>query len=516
MSILRISQHVGDFFRFRGKSGRSTTSTEAGKGEHHYYPLASPTADRRDDAAIAPRRHYLGVDAVRWYVNKQGNFFQNRMASGTVRLSVADESYQVGIGIYELQGQARTAPVFDRPVLPNRLFRGGRLSLRVFVGAIEQDTLLGGLVRDMASASLDVVAGAVGLATATGPEAILLAAGSSLINGLEKILREGKRPVTVFDPGGVDITLTADQIRGSQTYILVHRGMPLAKSELAVLSDQQGDLEVMYKSRPLDDGAWVLFRLRREDRFGSPRPWEDAARQSRSALDDLVERLILRGVTLEKAQEQLVPKNADPPTVADKAMAVVAQIQADHVLTESEVALRAGELTSMLELAQYALSQGTPQLYRAERTQLLESLATGRRPGPLVARLFDREAKRIAASRAGTLVEAAPELTGDPLWQTLGHIVRPEKLGEAAGLKGASERLELLPTPDPGVKLPAPQPGPRAPGAGQDPIKAPSFPSEGKSSEGGPPSGGFPGGGGFGGGGPGSGSSGGGGVGGGF
>jgi len=152
--------------------------TAAGRGDHHYFLLKSTDADKADNAGLEAFQHYLGVDAVRWYVNKQSNILKDRMASGTVQVGLAgNEVYEVGLGTYELKGGARTAPVFARPILPNRVFQGGAISLKTFVRTMKQDTLLGGLLRDMSKASLEVVSGAIGAATATGPLPMLVAAG---------------------------------------------------------------------------------------------------------------------------------------------------------------------------------------------------------------------------------------------------------------------------------------------------------------------------------------------------
>ncbi|HNT56170.1 MAG TPA: hypothetical protein PKG95_15740, partial [Anaerolineaceae bacterium] len=128
--------------------------TDAGKGEHHYYLIKRPAENPNDTAEIEARKHYLGIDAVRWFVNKQGTILTNRIASGTVHVSLANETYDAGLGLYQLEGGARTAPIFDRPVLPNRIYPGDKITLRIYMRAIQQDTLLGGLLREMSKASL--------------------------------------------------------------------------------------------------------------------------------------------------------------------------------------------------------------------------------------------------------------------------------------------------------------------------------------------------------------------------
>ena len=73
--------------------------TEAGKGEHHYYLIKRQAENPKDTAEIEVRKHYLGIDAVRWFVNKQGTILTNRIARGTVHVSLANETYEAGLGL---------------------------------------------------------------------------------------------------------------------------------------------------------------------------------------------------------------------------------------------------------------------------------------------------------------------------------------------------------------------------------------------------------------------------------
>jgi len=402
-------------------------STQAGKGEHHYYLLNPPNADQEDMAPFEPRKHYLGIDAVRWYVNKQGNFLRRKMASGTCQLNLADETYEVGLGVYQLQGGARTAPFFEQPILGNRIFRGGGLTFKVFVRAIEEDSLLGGLLRDMAKASLAVVAGALGAATVTGPSAILLEAGASLTKGAKKILNEGKNAVTVFDPEGVDVSLELTKLRGPTNYLLIHRGMELDGARLSLKPDRGGVLDVFKDGAPLDDGAWILFKLRREDKYGSPRPWEKDARNIRNEVDNLLDRWKMGGIQRKNAETALTPTDrggANQPSLGDRVLAVVYQIRADHVLAEREATNAAGELLAVLELAREAVKENKPEEYTNGRENMVTSLYAGVKPLPLTAKIFAAEAVHLAKARSMTLVSraAAPDLVGNTLWRTLRYV----------------------------------------------------------------------------------------------
>ena len=391
--------------------------TEAGKGEHHYYVLKPANFEEQDTDALEVRKHYLGIDAVRWYVNEQGNFFRDRMASGTVQLSLADEMYEVGLGTYQLEAGARTAPVFDRAILPNRRFRGGRITFKIFVRAIQSDTVLGGLLRELANVSLDVAIGAVGAATAAGPMAVLLTAGTNLAGGVKKVLSDGKNAVTVFDPEGVDVNFRAADLKGPVNYVLVHRGAELDAGDLSLTRENS---DVVYKGNPLDDGAWILFRLRREDRYASPRPWDDEARHFRGEMKDVMDRFSLGGISLEDSRNALTPTRGFPPNLADRLMDVVAKIRNDYVLAEAEATLKAGMLISLLKLAQRAVNENNAQKYNAESEVMASCISEGREPTREVADAFSVEARDMANARANA--EAAPELYGENLWSTMRRI----------------------------------------------------------------------------------------------
>ncbi len=76
-------------------------TTKAGEGEHSKYLIKAPNWDPKDTAGFEPRKHYVGVDIVRWFINKQGGWFKGRMASGTSVITLADEIYEAALGLYQ-------------------------------------------------------------------------------------------------------------------------------------------------------------------------------------------------------------------------------------------------------------------------------------------------------------------------------------------------------------------------------------------------------------------------------
>jgi hypothetical protein len=103
-------------------------NTEAGQGEHRVYRVVPQ--DPNDTGKLTARNHYVGVEAVAWFINKESSWFTDRMASGTLDIKLAGglEHYQAALGTFELKRGSRIAPVFERPVIPDRNHRGGPIT----------------------------------------------------------------------------------------------------------------------------------------------------------------------------------------------------------------------------------------------------------------------------------------------------------------------------------------------------------------------------------------------------
>lgn len=394
-------------------------ATKAGEGEHSKYFIKAPNANFQDTANFEPRKHYVGIDIVRWYINKQGGWFKDRMASGTSEITLADEKYQAAIGLYQLEGGARTAPSFDKPIIPNRIYRGGMLSIRVFIQALEKDNLLSSLLKDMAIASLGVIAGAITTATAAGPTAILLAAGKSIVGGAENILKEGKNVVPVLDPSGVDVNIDLGNMTGRENYLLVHRGRKLDLNRLSFRIAGHTVEDVLYDSHPLDDGAWILIRLRREDNFGSPRPWRPDAQKVVTEIDNLIDRFSTGDTNEGDAIALLKVTGGEPETIGDKVEAVKTKIRNDFALTDRERLLESGKVKAYRKIALKAIQKNDESLYWNERKKAAVSLTAGVQPPKLFASVLSEEALKITESFSHNYTGETPELSGDTLWRTL-------------------------------------------------------------------------------------------------
>jgi len=181
----------------------------AGEGEHEHYPIAAPDGNGADLGPLRSEQDYIAVQAVRWYVNDQDDFFTDRLATGTAYIGMAGEKYEVALGTYELEGGSRTAPIFDRSILPLRAYRGGDITINLALGGIEKANFVGGLLNEMAKASLDVVASAVSSASVVSP---LASAGQTLVQGVKNLFVSGKRAKPIFNPQGFEFQLRSDEL----------------------------------------------------------------------------------------------------------------------------------------------------------------------------------------------------------------------------------------------------------------------------------------------------------------
>jgi len=209
---------------------------EAGNGEHHVYKI---TVDSADSAKLTARNHYLGVDAVSWFVNKDSSWFRNRMASGamSIKLSSGLEEYHVALGTFALEAGTRRAPIFDRPALPDRNYRGGPLTFFAQLSGVKSDTALSGILKSAATASLGVVSGMVATATVAGPSKLLGGAGQAIIEGVRTLLTStGDNREPLFDFNGIEYTIQPEEIVGPQIFLLLHRGSELVERNLTVVN----------------------------------------------------------------------------------------------------------------------------------------------------------------------------------------------------------------------------------------------------------------------------------------
>ena len=346
---------------------------EAGKGEHHVYRIEG------DGDPLVRHQHYLGIDAVSWYLNKASGWWTDFTASGTVTISLVDkrEQYSVALATYELNGGARTAPSFNQTLLPDRQFRGGAIEVQISLISYKKDRALASLLKGAASASLGVVAGMVETASVAGPATILTKAGSHLIDGVQKSLTSAEKQTSIFGSEGVSVGLRAGDIRGDETYYLIHRGSELDPGKLSV--DRSGTMpEPFHDGAALEDGAWILLRFRRSATYKGERPWAEKARTLRQDVRNLVEDVEHGDIPRDEAAEHLRSSaNGGADTLYDRYRELRHVIQADGVLTEKEAREEVRALSTVIRNARDEIRREPEETTRGGDSTGLESLGGG-------------------------------------------------------------------------------------------------------------------------------------------
>jgi hypothetical protein len=395
--------------------------TPAGKGEHRVYKIV--LADNPGKPALTPRKHYLGVDAVAWYINRESSFFADRMASGTLQITLSSglEQYQAALGTFELKGGSKTAPVFQQPVLPDRNFLGGPIMLNASLTAIKKDNVLGSLLKSAANASLGIVAGMVQTASLTGPAKLLSAAGDELVSGVKKILSDtAPKREPLFDFSGLQYSLKPGELVGDQIYLLLHRGAPLDESALTVKNT--GQLELPYLGgNVVDDGAWLLLKLRRGDVFSGVREWFTQTRALRSEIDALVADVAAGVIPKVEALKQFNLSTSGSTTLYDKFAKLRTVIQNDGVLTELEAGTFVGELSGSLAAAKAAISKTSGETFNLSLAQFHNDLVAGEKPTGPVADAFVDGLFSVTNARRG---KKKPLILNN--WKLLTELSRPE------------------------------------------------------------------------------------------
>lgn len=379
------------------------SSKEAGTGEHRVYSIPDPVPG--DTGRLTARSHYIGVDAVAWFINKSNSWFASRMASGTLNIKLAGglESYQVALGTFALKGGAKTAPVFEKPVLPDRNYRGGAITFAAALAAIKKDTAIAGLLKSAADASLGVAAGMVETATLAGPTKLLGAAGSDILGGVRALLEHtGEQREALFDFSGLEFTLKPEEILGPRHYLLLHRGTYLDDKKLTV--QEAGQLQLpFYEGSPLADGAWLLLRIRRSDEYSGVREWFEAARAFRLRVSALVDDVGSGLLSKEDALKDWQSSSGGDKTLLDEFVRLRGAISTDGVLTEREALYHIGQLRVRLDTARRAIAEGNRELYYGGVEAFVKSIGLGESPVAPARLALLEEASAVVSTRTDTV-----------------------------------------------------------------------------------------------------------------
>ncbi|WP_130854973.1 hypothetical protein [Olivibacter jilunii] len=383
-------------------------ATEAGKGENKVYVKIPESNDK---AKLTVRNHYIGVDAVAWYVNKENNWFSNKMASGTleIKLSSGLENYSVALGTFEFKGGSKIAPIFEQAVIPDRNFRGGNITLRAQLSAVKKDTALAGILKSAAKATLGVAAGMVSTASAvTGPSKFVAAAGEDIISGVKNVLSAtGAKREPLFDFSGLEYSIRPEDIVGPEVYILFHRGKVLNTNQLQIKKEENIYLP-FYNNVLLDDGVWLLVRIRRSDEYTGVREWHELARQFRTKISNKVNDFFFGLADKSKALSEFQPTASGEATLMDEYIKLRSLINYDGVITEREANFHVMYLLTIVHAAKVAISNDKKELYEAEIEKFNNAVLSSIVPETRLLTSYKEEINNLLSLRAGTISSDTP------------------------------------------------------------------------------------------------------------
>jgi hypothetical protein len=365
---------------------------EAGDGNYDRFWL--PSSQNSSQDKFNRRDSYVRVSVVNWFANKDSSWWKERMASATCQVSLGDETYDVALGTLTLKGGAFTAPVFDKVIVDNRLWVGGDLKVKVFFKASQADTVLAGILRDMAKSSLGIASSAVeGYAAkaASGPYAPLLSAGQSLVSSVQSLISSAPKPLPIFELDGFDVTAPTplSDLRGKVNYLLLVRANLLLTTKDSIQIIEDGNVaSVLSNGMPLRDGAWMLLKIVNENVYGRARIWEDDSDALQIEIGELISQVKNRVVSKQDALSKLQPSNLEgrikTPTksqsLGDRILDIESLISHDRALSKAERTTESGKLTSVWSLAMAACKSTTPAAFANGTNNLFASLQSGTPP----------------------------------------------------------------------------------------------------------------------------------------
>jgi hypothetical protein len=357
----------------------SNTDVQAGTGDHRSYLIKANDSSR---GPLRPNCEYLAVEAASWFVNHESGWFRDRMATGTlsVLLEAGPEAFDVALGLYELDGGARLSPVTDRAIMPERAYRGGRLTLRAHISGVSRDAAIGKLLRGASTASLAVAATLIQTSTAMpGLSQVLGAAGSALVGGVRDALDSKTERMRLFEPStGIERTLNAPDLSGSVTYVLLHRGRLLDSKLVHISVQDDGLIGVDYDGGPLRDGVWLLLRVRRSSEYPIARPWNTEYDALWQRIYATVDDCASSSISQEEALNRFLAGSESSPSLHDGYILVRSAILGDAVLTTAERGTYAGVLRHLRELAIKSVSSRDHASFFNGLRELREFSETGK------------------------------------------------------------------------------------------------------------------------------------------
>jgi hypothetical protein len=271
----------------------------------------------------------------------------------------------------------------------------------------------------MAVASLTVAAGAIAAETGGVATAAMVAAGTTLTKGAITMLSSNTpKTVPIFDPYQVQVDLSAP-FTGTEKYVLLHKGDPSVKAaDLSIVVNADSGEALEHKGVFFDDGAWILFRIRKSEVYsGDPRPWYQEREDVKNSIEDVIERWKAKGATKEDVSIGLVPTGKEPATVGDKYVSICHRIRADLVLTTKDRIAAVGDVGTYYSAAQAAVEANDPDKFYELRDKTITNLKNGAAPPEQIAAFYrDEVASLLTAGGEKTSLAALHE---EKLWESL-------------------------------------------------------------------------------------------------
>ncbi len=380
-------------------------STEAGKGGYNVYRF---NPSKTDQNPIIDERHYIGVEALSWYLNKENNFWKKNMATATAVINLnSDEEYNTALGTFALDGGAKIAPFFNQRILKERRYRGDSVAFKVSLSVLKRDTAIGGILKSAASSSLNIVSGMIETATVAGPAKILSSAGGSLVSGIDELLKD--KEIKSSEIFAISNELRSNQILGPETYLLFHRGATLDRSKITIDSRIESNSEMIipkYNGSELKDGAWIFFRIRRSNEYPDVRPWFESRKSLKGKVRDVVENWELKLINKETALSKFELSESGDETLVDEYVKIRSIIRNDGVLTTKQAVLFLGELKSFVFSGRDAINKDDPSLFEGNSHRFL-NVITGNKKDKEVENELITESKEILDYQNNILASSA-------------------------------------------------------------------------------------------------------------
>ena len=414
-------------------------AVEAGVGEQRIYKIVPH--DAGDRAKLTAGNHYVGVDAVSWFINRKSSWFSNRMASGTLDIKMAGgtENYPVALGVFNPSRASKIVPLFERPILRDRNYRGGPISFSVKLCAVNKDAVIHGVLKSASESSLEIIDGMVETATTTGPAGVLRAASYDIINNVQKVLTDTRlKCEALFDVSGLEYNLFPESMVGPQVFILFHRGASLHESGLEVGRGAESHepglpfkphevLMPYYENAPLEDGAWILLRIRRCDECSGFRSWFTDVGEFLGKIKRVVEDVKAGLITENNGLAQLRRSRLGDKTILDEFFGLRSVICNDGVVSRREAAAQVGLLYIAILAAKDAIKNLDPQILTDTVNQATKALSQGQCIKGGIGKAFAEQVALVADVRKpyitkDTIPSRVAKFDGDELFSTMQYL----------------------------------------------------------------------------------------------